>query len=163
MKLLVTNDDGIDSPFLHELVHALVRAKLDINVVAPVTEQSWTGASKTRAKPVRSAQVDRGFGCPTWMVDGTPSDCVNIALAHLVRAAPDAVVSGINLGFNASLGFNLHNGLEISTFVKNLTNSKGQLSANTLNNVFFASAAVPVMIDQPLTGGVSVKFSWGGR
>ena len=64
---------------------------------------------------------------------------------------------------NASLGFNLHNGLEISTFVKNLTNSKGQLSANTLNNVFFASAPVPVTIDQPLTGGVSVKFSWGGR
>ena len=110
MKLLVTNDDGIDSPFLHELVHALVRAKLDINVVAPVTEQSWTGASKTRAKPVRSAQVDRGFGCPTWMVDGTPSDCVNIALAHLVTGPVDGIVSGINVGMNASLGFILASG-----------------------------------------------------
>lgn len=110
MKLLVTNDDGVDSVFLHELVGALVRAKHEVNVVAPVTEQSWTGASKTRTKPVRSAAVNRGFGCPTWMVDGTPSDCVNIALAHLVKSPIDGVVSGINVGMNASLGFILASG-----------------------------------------------------
>jgi 5'-nucleotidase len=111
MKLLVTNDDGIDSVFLHELVAALVRGKHDVNVVAPVTEQSWTGASKTRAKPVRSAAVDRGFNCPTWMVDGTPSDCVNIAIAHLVNGSPiEGVVSGINVGMNGSLGFILASG-----------------------------------------------------
>ena len=110
MKLLVTNDDGIDSLFLHELVGALLRAGQEVNVVAPVTEQSWTGASKTRTKPVRSAAVDRGLGCPTWMVDGTPSDCVNIALAHLVKTPMDGVVSGINVGMNASLGFVLASG-----------------------------------------------------
>ena len=111
MKLLVTNDDGIDSVFLHELVAALVRAKHEVNVVAPVTEQSWTGASKTRAKPVRSAAVNRGFNCPTWMVDGTHSDCFNIAIAHLVQGGPvDGVVSGINVGMNASLGFILASG-----------------------------------------------------
>ena len=110
MKLLVTNDDGIDSLFLHELVGALLLAGQQVNVVAPVTEQSWTGASKTRTKPVRSAAVDRGLGCPTWMVDGTPSDCVNIALAHLVKTPIDGVVSGINVGMNASLGFVLASG-----------------------------------------------------
>ena len=110
MKLLVTNDDGIDSVFLHELVAALLRAGHELNVVAPVTEQSWTGASKTRTKPVRSAAVDRGFGCPTWMVDGTPSDCVNIALAHLVKTPIEGVVSGINVGMNGSLGFILASG-----------------------------------------------------
>jgi 5'-nucleotidase len=110
MKLLVTNDDGIESVFLHELVGALLRAGHEVNVVAPVTEQSWTGASKTRAKPVLSAAVDRGFGCPTWMVGGTPSDCVNIAIAHLVKGPVDGVVSGINVGMNASLGFILASG-----------------------------------------------------
>ena len=115
MKLLVTNDDGIGSPFLRELVAALRAAGHEICVVAPVTEQSWTGASKTRHRPVKSGAVDRGFGCPTWMVDGTPSDCVNIALAHLLPAHPSApqvegVVSGINVGFNCSLGFILASG-----------------------------------------------------
>jgi 5'-nucleotidase len=115
MKLLVTNDDGIDTLFLRELVQALQAAGHETFVVAPVTEQSWTGASKTRHRPVKSGAVDRGFGCPTWMVDGTPSDCVNIALAHLLPAALGApkvegVVSGINVGFNCSLGFILASG-----------------------------------------------------
>jgi len=116
MRLLVTNDDGIGSLFLHELIFALKAAGHELYVVAPVTEQSWTGASKTRHRPVKSGAVDRGFGCPTWIVDGTPSDCVNIAIAHLLpmlAGAPlklDGVVSGINIGFNCSLGFILASG-----------------------------------------------------
>jgi 5'-nucleotidase len=110
MRLLVTNDDGIGSVFLHELIFALKAAGHELSVVAPVNEQSWTGASKTRHRPVKSATVDHGFGCPTWMVDGTPSDCVNIALAHLLPGKVDGVVSGINVGFNCSLGFILASG-----------------------------------------------------
>ena len=110
MKLLVTNDDGISSIFLHELVFALKSAGHQLYVVAPTKEQSWTGASKTRGRPVKSAMVDRGFDCPTWIVDGTPSDCVNIAIAHLLPEKVDGVVSGINVGFNCSLGFILASG-----------------------------------------------------
>jgi 5'-nucleotidase len=124
MRLLITNDDGIDSVFLHELVHALRAAGHVLAVVAPKHEQSWIGAAKSRHRPVTSAVVDRGFGCPTWVVDGTPSDCVNIALAHLLPRTPDGraaiagacpepvegVVSGINVGLNASLGFILASG-----------------------------------------------------
>jgi 5'-nucleotidase len=121
MKLLVTNDDGINSVFLHELIHALKAAGHELYVVAPVSEQSWTGASKTRNRLVKSAAVDRGFGCPTWMVDGTPSDCVNIAIAHLlpkIEKTPGAkpvtciegVVSGINVGFNCTLAFIIASG-----------------------------------------------------
>lgn len=110
MKLLVTNDDGINSIFLHELIFALKAAGHELFVVAPVSEQSWTGASKTRNRPVKSGAVDRGFGCPTWMVDGTPSDCVNIAIAHLLPEKVEGVVSGINVGFNCSLGFILASG-----------------------------------------------------
>jgi len=128
MKLLVTNDDGINSSFLHELIFALKVAGHELYVVAPVNEQSWTGASKTRSRPVKSAAVDRGFGCPTWIVDGTPSDCVNIGIAHLLPrvarpgSGPEAtglsqdmtciegVVSGINVGFNCTLAFILASG-----------------------------------------------------
>jgi len=110
MKLLVTNDDGINSVFLHELIRALRAAGHELYVVAPVSEQSWTGASKTRNRTVKSAVVDRGFGCPTWMVDGTPSDCVNIAIAHLLPAKVDGVVSGINVGFNCTLAFIIASG-----------------------------------------------------
>ncbi|MBL9214933.1 MAG: 5'/3'-nucleotidase SurE [Opitutaceae bacterium] len=110
MKLLVTNDDGINSVFLHELIAALRAAGHETFVVAPVNEQSWTGASKTRTRPVKSGAVDRGFGCPTWIVDGTPSDCVNIAIAHLLPTKVEGVVSGINVGFNCSLGFIIASG-----------------------------------------------------
>ncbi|MDD2765902.1 MAG: 5'/3'-nucleotidase SurE [Opitutaceae bacterium] len=116
MKLLVTNDDGIDSVFLHELVSGLRAAGHELAVAAPKTEQSWISAAKSRTRPVRSARVDRGLGCPTWVVDGTPSDCVNIALAHLVKTRPEAVVSGMNVGLNASLGFILASGTVAGAF-----------------------------------------------
>lgn len=108
MRLLVSNDDGIRSPFLHALVAALRSASHELFVVAPLHEQSWTGASKCRHRPVASARADHGLGVPTWTVDGTPADCVNIALAHLLpggTASFDGVVSGINLGLNTTLGF----------------------------------------------------------
>ena len=112
MRFLVTNDDGIDSIFLHELVHELRAAAHDVYVVAPKCEQSWVGAAKSRHRPVHATAADRGLGCPTWVVDGTPSDGVNIAVGHLLPRALeiDAVVSGINIGLNASLGFIIASG-----------------------------------------------------
>ena len=110
MRLLVTNDDGISCVFLHELVRALIAADHEVFVVAPKVEQSWTGASKSRHRPVRSEKTDLGLGCPAWMVDGTPSDCVNIGIDHLLPSVPDAVLSGMNVGLNASLGFILGSG-----------------------------------------------------
>lgn len=110
MRFLVTNDDGIESVFLHELVRALQAAGHELGVVAPRVEQSWIGAAKSRHRPVRSSRHDSGLGCPTWTVDGTPSDCVNIAIGHLLPFRPEAVLSGINIGLNASLGFILGSG-----------------------------------------------------
>jgi 5'-nucleotidase len=110
VRLLVTNDDGIESVFLHELARALIAAGHEVFVVAPKSEQSWTSASKSRHRAVHSTTRDSGLGCPTWTVDGTPSDCVNIAIDHLLPAPPDAIVSGINVGLNASLAFILGSG-----------------------------------------------------
>ncbi len=114
MRLLLTNDDGIESHFLHTLARALLDDGHTLAVVAPLREQSWIGAAKSRHHTIASTRVDIDLPCPTWTVDSTPSDCVNIALAHLLPAAnfprPDAVVSGINHGMNASLGFILASG-----------------------------------------------------
>lgn len=112
MNLLLTNDDGVESPFLHALVHALHAQGHRLFVVAPKSEQSWIGCAKSRRRTVASAQVDLELGVPTWSVDGTPSDCVSIALAHLLPrdVTIEAVVSGINVGRNASLGFILASG-----------------------------------------------------
>jgi 5'-nucleotidase len=116
MRLLVTNDDGIDSVFLHKLVGALRAAGHETFVAAPRHEQSWIGAAKSRNRPVHSTAADKGLGCPTWIVDGTPSDSVNIAIDHLLPRAPrgspvvEGVVSGINVGLNASLGFVMGSG-----------------------------------------------------
>jgi len=113
---LVTNDDGIESVFLHELVHALRLAGHHLAVVAPKHEQSWIGAAKSRNRPVHASVTDQGFYCPTWIVDGTPSDCINIALGHLLaengktQPAINGVLSGINVGMNASLGFVIASG-----------------------------------------------------
>jgi len=110
VRLLVTNDDGIESVFLFELVRALLAAGHELGVVAPRVEQSWIGAAKSRLRAVHSERRDCGLGCPAWSVDGTPCDCVNIGIDHLLPFAPEAVLSGINMGLNASLGFILGSG-----------------------------------------------------
>ena len=112
MRFLITNDDGIASVFLHELVHALRAAGHELYVVAPKCEQSWIGAAKSRHRPVHATAADRGLGCPTWIVDGTPSDAINIAVGHLLPQSTqiDAVISGINIGLNVSLGFIIASG-----------------------------------------------------
>jgi 5'-nucleotidase len=114
VRLLLTNDDGIDSHFLHCLANALSSAGHEIAVAAPRHEQSWIGTAKSRHRPVNSAATDKGLNCLTWSIDGTPGDCVAIALSHLLPDSgwgrPDAVVSGINVGFNVSLGFILASG-----------------------------------------------------
>jgi 5'-nucleotidase len=112
VRFLVTNDDGIESVFLHELVHALRTTGHELYVVAPKREQSWIGAAKSRNRPVHATAADRGLDCATWIVDGTPSDAVNIAVGHLLppNLHIDAVISGINVGLNASLGFIIASG-----------------------------------------------------
>jgi len=64
---------------------------------------------------------------------------------------------------NASLGFTLPSGIELSAYVRNLFNSRGQLSAATLNNAFGPSFPVPVTMSQPLTGGITLRYNWGGK
>lgn len=103
MKILLSNDDGIDSPFLRILAE-VVSERHDLTVAAPVCEQSWIGKAMSRRGAVEAEEVS-DFFCPAFKLSGTPSDCVNIALEHLCPQRPDLVLSGINIGHNAGLSF----------------------------------------------------------
>lgn len=100
---LVTNDDGIESAFLHQLVEAL-RPHFRVSVAAPAFEQSWTGRSMTRHGEVEVIHSPSHFpeDVEAWAISGTPTDCVNIALGNLMSEKPDIVLSGINIGFNTT-------------------------------------------------------------
>ena len=102
-RALVTNDDGIHSVFLHRLVMALI-PNFSVSVAAPKKEQSWIGRAISRYSDVRVEQTKGVFPkeVEAWSLTGTPSDCVNIALGHLVPKLPDIVLSGINLGYNTT-------------------------------------------------------------
>ncbi len=106
--ILVSNDDGIDAPFLRALVSALDR-QAEVYVAAPAGEQSWIGKAMSRHRDIRLEEAE-GFPCAAWRVEGTPADCVNLAVGHLLPRNPDLVVSGINIGFNASLPLILSSG-----------------------------------------------------
>jgi 5'-nucleotidase len=94
-RILVTNDDGYFSPGLIALADAL-RPLGDVVVVAPEREASAVGHALTLRRPLRLQEVERGV----YAVDGTPTDCVNLAIAEVLRGRPDLVVSGINKGLN---------------------------------------------------------------
>ena len=69
-KALITNDDGIDSYFLIELVHAM-KASFDVAVAAPTKEQSWIGKAMSRHRKVEVHAHD-SLDCPAWAINGTP-------------------------------------------------------------------------------------------
>jgi len=93
--ILVTNDDGILAPGLEKLVTALESVG-EVWVYAPDRQQSAVGHSVTLHRPLRVEPYrDRWF-----MVDGTPTDCVMLAVRDLLERRPDLVVSGINAGAN---------------------------------------------------------------
>ena len=93
--ILVTNDDGVHSEGIRALADALTRLG-DVTVVAPMQEASAIGHALTLRRPLRIETIaPRIFG-----VDGTPTDCVNLAISHVLKTKPDLIVSGINNGWN---------------------------------------------------------------
>jgi 5'-nucleotidase len=92
MRVLVSNDDGVDAPGIRILAAALREAGHDVLVVAPDRDRSGASNSLTLDMPVRVIQDD---AC-TWRVYGTPTDCVHVAITGLLDCEPDIVVSGIN-------------------------------------------------------------------
>jgi 5'-nucleotidase len=97
MRILLTNDDGIDSPGLHALRDIARQLSDDVWVVAPETNQSGASHSLSLHEPLRMRSIDeRAFA-----VRGTPTDSVIMGVRHVLKdRAPDLVLSGINRGAN---------------------------------------------------------------
>lgn len=97
MRILLTNDDGIHAPGFSVLESIAARLSDDIWAVAPAEEQSGAGHSLTLTRPIRL----RRLGERKFAVNGTPTDAVMMALAHIMKdAPPDLILSGINRGAN---------------------------------------------------------------
>ena len=94
-RILVTNDDGVHSEGITALADAM-KTLGDVTVVAPLAEASAIGHALTLRRPLRLETIAHNV----FAVDGTPTDCVNIAITSVLRGMPDLVVSGINKGWN---------------------------------------------------------------
>lgn len=95
VRILISNDDGCRSPGIEALAAELGQIA-DIYVVAPDRDRSGASNSLTLELPLRASVLSNGFQS----VDGTPTDCVHLAITGLLDREPDMVVSGINLGPN---------------------------------------------------------------
>ncbi len=98
MRVLVSNDDGVDAPGIRILAEGLRAAGHEVRVVAPDRDRSGASNSLTLDMPVRVIRMDER----TWRVAGTPTDCVHLALTGMFgdEDEPDIVVSGINNSAN---------------------------------------------------------------
>jgi len=103
VRILLTNDDGVFAPGLAALEQQL-RHLGDVVVMAPATEQSGVGHSITYLTPLVSKSIHRDGRHWAWAVEGSPADCVKLAIAEIFKDDPvDLVVSGINSGLNAGI------------------------------------------------------------
>ncbi|MGB9772100.1 MAG: 5'/3'-nucleotidase SurE [Candidatus Kapaibacteriota bacterium] len=101
-NILLTNDDGIDSNGLFSLVLEL-RKIANVIVVAPDRQQSAVGHMLTISKPLRVFKFYRNGEIFGYAVNGSPTDCVKLALSSILNFKPDLIVSGINYGQNTSV------------------------------------------------------------
>lgn len=106
--ILLTNDDGVDSPALVPFARALAGLG-EVRVVVPDRERSWVAKAITRHDPIRVDEVERD-GVPMWAASGYPADAVQLGIHALFEEPPALVVSGINLGYNHGAGFLMSSG-----------------------------------------------------
>ena len=107
-SVLLTNDDSHASPLFQYLIEAL-RPFVDFTIVVPATQQSWKGKSFSSYTNIHLHQIEL-FGHSAFTISGTPADCVNIGIYHLLKQRPDFIISGINAGQNSGSSFVLSSG-----------------------------------------------------
>ena len=105
MAILLTNDDGIQAQGLWALYDRFAPSHR-ITVVAPDRERSAVGHAITLHAPIRADVVSINGAKRAYAVDGTPADCIKLAVAELVEQEPDLVISGINPGANVGVNIN---------------------------------------------------------
>ncbi len=100
--ILITNDDGVTAKGLRALDEIAIEFG-DVVVMAPVSNASGTSHSITSARPLRVRHVKHTEGLDVYACDGTPVDCVKLAVEYFCPRPPDLVLSGINHGSNSSI------------------------------------------------------------
>ena len=129
MRILLTNDDGIDSPVLPVLKAALDSVAETI-VFAPDHNWSASGHPKTMHKMLRADPVDWPDGSMAYRSSGAPPDCVALALLGVLEQAPDLIVSGINLG--ANLGYDIFYSGTVAAAVEAVINGVQAMACSRL-------------------------------
>lgn len=95
MRILISNDDGYLAPGIHAMARELAKVA-EVTVVAPERDRSGASNSLTLDRPLQLKRATNGF----YYVNGTPTDCVHLAVTGMLDLAPDMVVSGVNDGAN---------------------------------------------------------------
>lgn len=102
LKILVSNDDGIDAPGINALAREMKKIG-EVTVIAPDKQRSAVGHAITMNYPLRASKFSKNGEFFGYAVEGTPADCVKLAIRSLLPERPDILVSGVNHGSNTAI------------------------------------------------------------
>ena len=147
-KILLVNDDGIHAPGLKHLWEVM-KDIADLVIVAPSSERSGAGTSISMHIPLHLTPVSWPNETPAYSLSGTPADCVKMALAEVLDAPPDLILSGINPGSNA--GRNVFYSGTVGGAIEGILHNvpSGALSCESFANPNYAEVAshVPHLVN----------------
>lgn len=164
MRILLTNDDGIFAKGI-EALYTRLKQDNDVVVVAPETEQSAVGHAITFLNPLRVKPVQRNGVFFGYALDGTPADCVKIAVTELMKPPPDIVVSGINMGANVGVNVIYSGTVSAATEAAVLGIPSIAVSIDSFNTTDFSAATqfIPKLLQRVekrgLPPGVSLNVN----
>jgi len=141
MRVLLTNDDGINAKGLYALYKIFRQAGAEVFVVAPEGERSAVGHAITLYKPLRVHEVEKNGELFGYAINGTPADCVKIAVRALMDKEPDVVISGINLGPNVGVSVIYSGTISAATEAAILGIPAMAVSVDSFTEIDFTAAA----------------------
>jgi len=162
--IVLTNDDGFNAEGIRALRKAMA-ADFDVMVVAPESEQSAMGHAITLNAPLKARRVVEGGEFIGYAVNGTPADCVKLAVTELLEEPPRLVVSGINLGGNLGTCVIYSGTVSAATEAAIMGLPAFAISLDTWENPDFSPAAgfarqlAPTVIKKGLPEGVSLNIN----
>jgi len=162
--ILLSNDDGFNAPGLQALRAEIAKIS-DVVVVAPETEQSAVGHAITLSSPLKTRKVTENGALVGYAVNGTPADCIKIAVTILLDEPPELVISGINLGGNLGTCAIYSGTVSAATEAALMGIPAIAVSLNTFVEPDFTPAAefvrkfVPLLLKKGLPAGISLNIN----
>lgn len=162
LKIVLTNDDGISATGLHLMTTALLQADFaDLYIVAPSQNQSGKGMAFSYSTPVLVEPYKYSLNVNSaWVVSGTPTDCIKIALGQLFHSAPpDLVFSGINHGTNT--GRNIFYSGTVGAALEAILHNVPSIAISQCENIsYFQTHLAPEMLKRLALYALSNPFSF---